>query len=284
MRRYVKPSDALRRMHEAAEVAQLARVDTGASRTQYIGQDAWYVLGPSGEPVNAPLALLRFDAPDAPPQPYTVALAPVRQSVSLASVRQLTGNASVSAYFPSRLPAPGATVYDGRSVVRVGWGDGRVRQEAFFNYPFNGAVFALKAQSIQLDVAPLDDQNWSGQANAPAFGASIFPGEFSNPTPLWLMLEQPFVMTTGTSRDYAVPPFAQVARIFDVASSTQTMRVDQLDSQGNTLMVDFRSVTATTQQLSAFDFPLVAGCQVLRVNNVSAVSEVVGVQFRIGIG
>lgn len=287
MRRLVNASDALRRMQRAAAAAKLAQADTGADRAQYIGAPAWYILGGDLTPINSPLSLLKFQAKDAPPQEYTVVLAPVRRSVSLQDNVNLAGNASTPPFFPTRLGAFGVTatnVNDGNSIVRVRWGDGRIGQEAWFNYPAAGAVFSLRATSIDIDVAPTDDQNWSSQAEAPAFAASLFPGSYVDPAPLWFTYETPQTLTTGTSRDYAIPPFARAARVGDSASSLQTWRADQLNSVGTIVQMDFRSVTAASQTLSAFDVPLVAAARTLRINNVSAVSEVIAVQFRIGLG
>ena len=121
------------------------RADTGADRAQYIGAPAWYILGGDLTPINSPLSLLKFQAKDAPPQEYTVVLAPVRRSVSLQDNVNLAGNASTPPFFPTRLGAFGVTatnVNDGNSIVRVRWGDGRIGQEAWFNYPAAGAVFS----------------------------------------------------------------------------------------------------------------------------------------------
>lgn len=287
MRRLVNASDALRRMQRASDEAKLAQADTGADRAQYIGAPAWYILGGDLTPINSPLSLLKFQAKDAPPQEYTVVLAPVRRSVSLQSNVNLAGNASTPPFFPTRLGAFGVTaanVNDGSSIVRVRWGDGRVGQEAWFAYPAAGAVFSLRATSIDIDVAPTDDQDWSSQEEAPAFAASLFPGAYADPTPLWFSYESPVAISSGTFRDYAIPPFARYARVSDSASSLQTWRADQINSAGTIVEIDFRSVTAASQTLSAFDVPLVANARTLRINNVTASLEVIGVQFRIGLG
>lgn len=280
----VKGFDQLRR---AMQEAAVARTSTAPDRPQFIGQPVWYELDAGGIPMNAPLNLLTLEARGAPPELMTVVLAPVRQARTLRSNVELLGNSAAAAFFPGRVGAFGSTapnVYDGNTIARIRWGDGRITQEAWFNYPVAGAVFSLRASSVVIDVAPQDPEQWSGTGDVPAFAASLLPGAYDESTPLWLQYEPPFTMAAGVQREYAIPPFARFARIGDQAASLATWRCDQLDSFPNVVAVDFRTANAAAQTITGFDVPLVGQARTLRLVNIAAVTEQLWVAFRISIG
>ncbi len=124
--------------------------------------------------------------------------------------------------------------------VALRWGAGGTAWTTAFDYPGNGGVFGITADTVDLNVSVTGANTvFATQGLVPIVGAFMVPGQAADPSPLrWA--ERGQVIATTLSRYWAVKPYARRLHIRIPLSGAMVRppNLSWLDAAGNGLVIE----------------------------------------------
>lgn len=108
--------------------------------------------------------------------------------------------------------------------LQLRWGAGGVAWQTMFDYPCNGAVFGVTADTLYLDVVPKAGTPvlYPALANVPMVAAYMVEGRPANPTPL-RYLDLTSTIVTGQVTYWPVRPYARTIKLFCPAATAASV-------------------------------------------------------------
>lgn len=210
-------------------------------------------------------------------------------------MQAVTGKSSVSPWqasvdggtvfpFANYFTAPQMPDPDRYAMVDLRWGAGGVAFNARFDYPTRGGVFALCADTVDINVSmrdPLASTTYTSLDLIPVVGAFMVEGQPADPSPLaWL--EPAAVVNLAATRTWVVKPFARTVNIV-IASVSTTASVQFLSASAALLQQRTVKPPAAGVDVVLQDIPVPAQAAVMQVTNVAGANATVYIEWGIGL-
>ena len=226
----------------------------------------------------APTLLIADTEPK--PQQWMVTIAPPVQSNNtlLPWYSSFDGTATV----PNNNPASGGYNFGAPLLPVLGltcqvrWGAGAATFTTQFDYPYNGAVFGVTAETLYLEVLLKQGQapiTYATMAEVPYIGAFMVEGRPANPTPLrWLDVGAIVPATASGTIYWPVRPFARTLDLYITnGSPAADFELVWCNADGTAVYTTSFQLATTTGNFS-FDIPPTAIAWSLTQTGASAPS------------